>query len=94
MGQFLSYCNTSSNSTVQLAGVAAIVIAAKKEESNAPKLDEVGRYTAGSCTDTAIRDQELHMLEVNGEQTKICEDLLFCFDKRQLHQFYVCTQSV
>ena len=48
-----------------MAGVAAIVIAAKKEESNSPRLDEVGRYTAGSCTVTAIRDQELHMLEVS-----------------------------
>ena len=69
-------CNINN---IQLAGVAAIVIAAKKEESNAPKLDEVGRYTAGSCTDTAIRDQELHMLEVNIVVTQILRRFIVLF---------------
>jgi len=64
LDRYLAHTVNFRRDKLQLAGVAAIVIAAKKEESNAPRLDEVGRYTAGSCTVTAIRDQELHMLEV------------------------------
>ena len=44
--------------------MAAIAIAAKKEESDPPRFDELARFTAGSCSVQAIRDQELHMLKV------------------------------
>ena len=49
----------------QLAGVAAIAIASKKEESDPPRLDELARFTAGSCQVQDIKDQELQMLKVN-----------------------------
>ena len=48
----------------QLAGVAAIAIASKKEESDPPRLDELARFTAGSCQVQDIKDQELQMLKV------------------------------
>jgi len=64
LDRFLANTTNFRRDRLQLAGVAAIAIASKKEESDPPRLDELARFTAGSCQVQDVKDQELQMLKI------------------------------
>ena len=72
--QFYEFTPYLPEILIQLTGVAAIAIAAKKEESDPPRLDELAALTAGTCPVASIRDRELDMLKVSPEVTTLNAD--------------------